>query len=337
MVRNVQVQLVDQREGMPLKEDFCIVETDIPKISENQILVRVIYLSLDPYIRKAMRGDHPGHTILIPGSVIYGRSICQIEESKDSKYKAGMFIVAETGWQSYASIYSSQIVQCLDSSFTPLSSALSVLGMPGLTAWGSVDHLGKPKIGETVLVSAAAGPVGGCVGQLAKLRGARVVGVAGSSEKCEIVKNIYGFDSCVNYKKDGWISDLSEACPEGIDYYHDNVGGELLLAVVGQMSLNSRVVMCGRPADYHSKNFIAVQLGPFIARRVKLMGMVVYDYEYDFNRYLKFAKFYMNKGRLTVKEDIVNGIENTPEHFVKLMKGNNIGKAIVAVDFENFN
>ncbi len=331
MGTNVQVQLVRQRDGMPEPDDFQLVETELPRAAPGQLLVRTIYLSLDPYVRKAIRGDHPGHTILTDGDVIYGRSVCRVVRSQSDEYRPGDYLVAETGWQQHAVIDPGKVVQRIDPADGPLSTAIGPFGMPGLTAWGSVEHLSRPSLGETLAVSAAAGPVGACVGQLAKLRGARVIGIAGSTEKCELVKTTYDFDACVNYKDDDWEDQLKSLCPDGINVYHDNVGGAFLSAMVKHLSLYARVVMCGRPGDYHSPSFSGVGLGPFIGKRAKVSGLVVYDYEPDLPKYIRLASVWMREGKLKVKEDRAEGIENTVTHFLKLMRGENVGKAIVAV------
>lgn len=331
MAVNLQVQLAKQRDGTLDASDFRLVEAPLPRPAPGQLLVRAVYLSLDPYVRKAIRGDHPGHDALVEGDVIYGRSVCRVIRSHDDNYKTGDYVVAETGWQQHAAIDASNVVQRIDPAMGPLSTAIGPLGMPGLTAWGSVEHLGLPTLGETLVVSAAAGPVGGCVGQLAKLRGARVVGVAGSTEKCDLVTKTYGFDACVNYKQENWEDRLKTACPKGVDVYHDNVGGSMLMSLAKHLNLYARVVMCGRPADYDSEKFSGVGLGPFIGRRAKLFGLVVYDYEHGLERYLRLASAWMREGKLKIKEDRVTGLEKAPEHFLKLMRGENIGKAIVAV------
>ncbi len=331
MSGNQQIQLARQRDGMPALDDFRLVEADIPRPAPGEILVRTIYLSLDPYIRKAIRGDHPGHSVLVEGDVIYGRSVCRVMRSQHDDYHAGDYLVAETGWQQHAAIGPEKVVQRVDPASGPLSTAIGALGMPGLTAWGSVEHLGKPTLGETLVVSAAAGPVGACVGQLAKLRGAQVIGIAGSKEKCDLVTSTYGFDACINYKSEGWEEQFKAICPDGVQVYHDNVGGAFLLTMAKHLALYARVVMCGRPADYHSSTYSPVGLAPFIVKRAKVIGMVVYDFEPDLEKYVRLAFDWMRNGTLKVKEDRTEGIENTPAHFLKLMHGENVGKAIVAV------
>jgi len=303
-------------------------------MGEGEFLVRAIYLSLDPYIRKAIRGDHPGHTKLAPGDVIYGRSVCRVVRTRHADVKQGDYLVAETGWQAYAVLTPKKIVQRIDPALGPLSTAIGVLGMPGLTAWASVAHLARPSLGDTLVVSAAAGPVGGTVGQLAKNAGARVVGIAGGKEKCDIVTRNYGFDACVDHKKENWDQALKEACPDGIDIYHDNVGTPMLKALGPHFNLYARVVLCGRPGDYHSGEFEGVGMGPFIGKRMQVKGLVVYDYEHDLARYQRIAATLIREGKLRYKEDHTQGLENTPAYFLKLMRGENIGKAIVAVSPE---
>jgi NADPH-dependent curcumin reductase len=329
--RNHQVRLRRQRDGVPEAADFQMADVAVPEPADGEFLVRTIYLSLDPYIRKAIRGDHPGHALLKTGDVIYGRAVVRVVKSRHPEVHQGDYMVAETGWQNYAVLTPKKIVQRIDPALGPLSTSIGVLGMPGLTAWGSVAHVAPPTVGDTYVVSAAAGPLGGTVGQLAKIAGARVVGIAGGKEKCEVALRTYGFDACIDYKKEGWEQALQAACPNGIDIYHDNVGAPLLMALVKYFNLYAKVVLCGRPGDYHSGVFQGVSLGPFIGRRAQLRGLVVYDYEKDLPRYLRVASALVREGRLRFKEDHADGLENTPAHFLKLMRGENIGKAIVAV------
>lgn len=333
--RNRQVRLTRQRDGMPEVADFDVVDAATPSPADGQILVRAIHLSLDPYIRKAIRGDHPGHRKLDPGDIIYGRSVCRVIESRHRDYAVGDLLVAETGWQLLAAIDAKKVVQRCDPALGPPSAFIGILGMPGLTAWGSVVRTAPPRLGDTFVVSAAAGPVGGIAGQLAKRAGARVVGIAGGETKCRIVVDAYGFDACVDYKKDNWPDALAAACPAGIDIYHDNVGGPVLTKVCKHLNLNARVVLCGRPGDYHGAAFDGVALGPFIGKRARLKGLVVYDFEPDMPRYLTVAAALMRAGSLNIREDRADGIDATAAHFIKVMRGDNVGKALVAVGPEN--
>ncbi|MDX2222958.1 MAG: NADP-dependent oxidoreductase [Rhodospirillaceae bacterium] len=329
--RNRQVRLTRQRDGMPAADDFALAEAPMPAPGDGEILVRVIILSLDPYLRKAIRGDHPGHRRLDPGDVIYGRSVCRVQGSRHPDFKPGDALVAETGWQEHAVITPKKVVQRIDPALGPLPAFIGALGMPGLTAWASVAHLAPPKLGDTLVVSAAAGPVGGLVGQLARHMGARVVGIAGGAAKCAVVTGHYGFDACVDYRRADWTDALKAACPNGIDIYHDNIGAPLLEVLVHQLNLYASVVLCGRPAEYHHKETAGISLGPFIGKRARLKGLVVFDYEHDLPRYLRAASTLLRAGRLHVAEDRAEGLENAPAHFLKVMRGENVGKAMVAV------
>ncbi len=328
---NPQVVLKRQRDGVPAPEDFSFVEGPMPTPGPDQILVRNIYLSLDLFVRKAMRGDHYGYDILKPGDVIHGNNVARVIRSNHPDYKPGDVIVVESGWQHYAAVNANKVVAFVDPMLAPLSTAVGALGMPGLTAWASVTHLIQPTLGSTFVVSAAAGPVGAVTGQLAKRAGARVVGIAGSDEKCQLVTRNYGFDACVNYKKADWEDQLKSACPDGIDGYHDNVGGTMLQAVCKQFNLYATVALCGRPNDYNAGGYTGIQLGPFIGKRARVKGLVVYDYYGDRDTFLSVAAPLVREGALKVKEDHVNGLENAVAHFIKLVKGENVGKAIVAV------
>jgi NADPH-dependent curcumin reductase CurA len=328
---NLRVVLKRQRDGLPAPDDFAVAEGPMPQPGPDQVLVRNIYLSLDMFIRKAMRGDHYGYALLNPGDVIHGDCVARVVRSQHADFKPGDVVVADSGWQHYAVIDASKVKAGVDPLIAPLSTAVGVLGMPGLTAWASVTHMLKPALGATIAVSAAAGPVGAVVGQLAKRNGARVVGIAGSAEKCQVVTRTYGFDACVNYKTPDWEEALKDACPHGIDGYHDNVGGTLLQAVGKHLNPYATVVMCGRPNDYHAPGHTGIQLGAFIVKRAKLRGLVVYDFAHEFDHYLSVAAPLVREGTLKVKEDHVSGLENAIPHFIKLCRAENVGKAIVAV------
>ncbi len=311
--------------------DFIVADAAIPPVADGEVLVRAIHLSLDPYIRKAMRGDHPGHRKLDPGDVIYGRSVCRVVATRQADLPVGTLLVAETGWQLIAAIGANKVVQRCDETMGPPAAFIGALGMPGLTAWGSVGRIAPPRLGDTFVVSAAAGPVGGLAGQLAKRAGARVVGIAGGERKRRLVVDDYGFDACIDYKLADWPQALAAACPNGIDIYHDNVGGPVLKKLSTYLNLNARVVLCGRPGDYHGAEFDGVGLGPFIAKRARLKGLVVYDFEPDLPRYLALASRLLRIGQLRVQEDRVDGIDAAPAHFMKMMQGENVGKAMVTV------
>jgi len=338
--KNVQIQLARQPDGEPQVSDFQVAQTDIPAAGPGEFLARNIYLSLDPYMRGAIAGRHMGHSRLNQGDLIGGRCVAQVIESKHADYAEGDYIVIESGWQQYcvSDGGAKDEVRKLDPNAGPLSAALGALGMPGLTAWAGVEQLAKPGLGDTFVVTAAAGPVGGTSGQLAKAKGCRAVGIAGSDEKCRIVVEEYGFDACVNYKKDSWVDDLKDACPDGIDVYFDNVGGTVLDTITQQLNLYGKIVMCGLVSQYNRSSdggFHGHNMGPFVGKRAQLLGLVVYDYYDRINDFLKAAVPLVKDGRLKFHEDRAEGIENTPAHFAKLMSGQNVGKAMVVIGPES--
>ena len=334
--KNIQIQLARQPEGEPKVSDFQVAETDIPSPGPGEFLARNIYLSLDPYMRGAIAGRHMGYTRLNQGDLIHGRCLAQVTESKHADYGKGDYIVIESGWQKYCASggAAQDEVRKIDPNVGPLSASLGVLGMPGLTAWAGVEKLADPGLGDTFVVTAAAGPVGGTAGQLAKAKGCRAVGIAGSDEKCRIVVEEYGFDACVNYKNDNWEEALKEACPDGIDVYFDNVGGPMLDAITKQLNLYGKIVMCGLISQYNrdgDDDFKGHNMGPFVGKRAQLLGLVVYDYYHQFDEFLKAAVPLVKQGRLNFHEDRADGIENTPAHFAKLMNGQNVGKAMITI------
>lgn len=333
---NIQVQLARQPEGNPKAGDFQVVKAQIPKVGDGQFLARNVYLSLDPYLRGAIAGRHMGHQRLNQGDVIYGRCIAEVVESKHRDYKAGEYILIESGWQQFYVSDGSldDEVRKVDPAMAPLSAFLGVLGMPGLTAWAGVEKLANPGLGSTFVVSAATGPVGGTAGQLAKAKGCRAVGLAGSDEKCRIVVNEYGFDACINYKNKTWTEELKAACPNGVDTYFDNVGGPMLDAITQQLNLYGKIVLCGLMSQYNRATdsaFNGHNLGPFVGKRAQLLGLVVYDYYARYGEFHKAAAPLLKAGRLKFHEDRANGLEKAPEHFVKLMSGLNTGKALVTI------
>lgn len=334
--KNKQIQLARQPDGEPKVTDFQVAETDIPAAGPGEFLARNVYLSLDPYMRGAIAGRHMGHSRLNQGDLIGGRCVAQVVESKHADYAEGDYIVIESGWQEYcvSDGGAQDEVRKIDPSAGPISSALGVLGMPGLTAWAGVERLANPGLGDTFVVTAAAGPVGGTAGQLAKAKGCRAVGIAGSDEKCRIVVEEYGFDACVNYKNENWEEELKAACPDGIDVYFDNVGGPVLDAITKQLNLYGKVVMCGLVSQYNRSGddgWHGHNMGPFVGKRAQLLGLVVYDYYDQMDAFLKAAVPLVKAGRLNFHEDCAQGIENAPAHFSKLMNGQNVGKAVVAI------
>jgi NADPH-dependent curcumin reductase CurA len=332
---NLQVQLARQPEGVPKASDFQLATVDRPKPGAGQLLIRNIYLSLDPYQRGAIAGRHMGHQRLNQGDVIYGRCVGEVMESHHPGYQRGDIVLVESGWQQYYVSDANPHDQVRKiTPAAPLSIYLGALGMPGLTAWAGVEKLAQPRLGDTFVVTAAAGPVGGTAGQLAKAKGCRVVGIAGSDEKCKLVVEKFGFDACINYKAKDWPEQLKAACPDGVHVYFDNVGGPVLDTITAQLALYGKVIMCGLVSQYNRTSddgWKGHNMGPFVGKRAQLLGLVVYDYYDRFAEYIKVGTRLYQQGKLAIHEDRVEGLEAAPAHFAKLMSGQNTGKALVAI------
>lgn len=326
-----QVVLKQHIEGQPQESHFELSSGELPEPGQGQISGAVRYLSLDPYLRGVLSGRHMGHTPVQVGDLVPGRGIVEVTASSSEGIHVGDHVVAETGWQSQCTIDGASARKLAPSS-VPLSLHLGILGMPGLTAYAGLKRMARPQAGETLVVSAASGPVGSMVGQIGLLNGCRVVGIAGGPEKCQFVKQDLGFHHCIDYKSEELTPALKEACPDGIDIYFDNVAGETLDAVFNNLALNSRIILCGMITQYNaSKTPDGPNLGRVIGARGTMHGLVVYDH-YDLrDEFLQRAGTWLSEGRLRYREDVAQGLENAPEAFCRLMAGKNFGKALVAL------
>lgn len=326
-----QVLLRSRPSGEPSEANFELVESPIPEPGPNQFLLRTIYLSLDPYMRGRMS---EGPSYAPPASLdqpMVGGTVGQVVRSNHPKFAEGDYVLAYTGWQEYA-VSGPEGVQKLDPSAAPLSYALGVLGMPGMTAYVALIDIGRPRAGETVLVSAASGAVGQVVGQVAKILGCRAVGLAGSAEKCRYVVEELGFDACPTYKTDDLDGALREACPDGIDIYFDNVGGPVLAAALKRINLNARIPLVGMIDQYNaSEPPPGPNLMPLLARRALIQGFIVSDHPSRAADFLKDVGGWVRSGRLKYRETIVDGLEKAPRAFLGLFHGENFGKLIVRV------
>lgn len=327
-----QRRIVLQRipEGVPEEQDFRLVDSPVPDPPPGHFLARTIYLSLDPYIRSVLAGRHLGHRPVAIGDVIPGQGVAQVVESQHAGFPPGHYVLLETGWQEYA-LSDGRGVRILDPLDAPLSASLGLLGMPGLTAWAGVVELARPRPGETFLVSAAAGAVGSAAGQFARIAGCRVVGLAGSPEKCRHAMSTFGFDACVNYREAGWRDALARATPDGVDVHFENVGGPLLEAALDRLVLGARVVLCGLIDQYNTGTACTVPAATVIRTRARLFGLVVYDFWDRLDSYLARARRWLREGRLALLEDRAFGLEAAPAAFCRLMSGQNVGKALVVV------
>jgi len=330
MTINQQILLRQQCDGEPSADDFELVEVAPPEAADGSMLCETLYLSLDPYLRGRISGRHLSGAIQ-PGELMGGEAISRVLESSHPDFKPGDLIAAHSGWQT-CSVVAADQARKIDASVNPASLFLGILGMPGLTAYAGLRRLGEPAAGDVVVVSAASGAVGSMVGQIAKIKGCTVVGIAGSPEKCAWVTDIAGMDHCINYKTDDLRERLKACCPHGIDVYFDNVGGDMLQAAMEQLAIGARVVLCGLMAQY---NVDGMPPGPnpawIIKARATVRGMVVYDHEDLREEFVTDAAAWLKEGRIQYIEDVTVGIENAPNAFSRLMRGQNHGKAIVQV------
>ena len=327
-VRNRQVLLASRPQGWPTEDNFRFVETDLPSISDNQVLVRSHWLSLDPYMRGRM-GE--GRSYVKPvelGAVMCGEVIAEVIESKHPKFAAGDYVHGDLGWQLYA-VTDGTGVHKLDPR-VPLTAQLSVVGMAGLTAYFGLLDIGQPKAGETVVVSAAAGAVGGIVGQLAKIKGARAVGIAGGADKCRFVVEELGFDACLDYKAGDLAGQLKAATPKGVDVYFDNVGGEILDTVLGRMNPFSRLPMCGLISQYNATEAYGVKnVRSILVNRIRVQGFIVFDYAERYKPALVELAQWLAAGRIKYRETVAQGLDAAPQAFLGLLRGENVGKQLV--------
>lgn len=319
----------------PVASDFAIIEADRPVCPEGGIVIRVVHLSLDPYVGSRLRGRHMGEPAPEPmKGAIPGAVIGQVVESRSTDFAEGDWAHAmEGGWQEYVAIASAE-ARKIDPNVAPLAAHAGVLGMPGLTAWSGITQLAKVGPGDTVLVDAAAGPVGGTVGQIARIKGAdRVVGIAGGPEKCSLVTDTYGFDACIDYKSDGWRDRLAEALPDGLSVFFENVSADMAMLALTHAQTYARGVLCGLVDAYHTETQSQHPLnaGLIIGKRAQLFGLVVYDFYPRWDEYVAEAAPWIASGQLKFAEDRADGLENAPALFERLMNGKNKGKAVVTV------
>ncbi len=330
---NLQIRMASHPVGYPKPSDFELGESPIPEPGEGEILLKTLYLSVDPYMRGRMNTRKSYAPGVQAGDVMVGRTVGEVLESNDSSIQKGEIVRAGIGWQGYG-VAKAGTVEKVDPDLAPISTALGILGMPGMTAYCGLLEVCKPVSGETVVVSAAAGAVGSLVGQIAKIKGCRAVGIAGTDEKIQYIVDELGFDGAFNYKtSDDYGSEVKKLCPDGVDVYFDNVGGEITDAVFSQLNLRARVSICGQISQY---NLEKPEMGPrilggCIAKRLRIQGFLVGDFSDVHPRGMKEMAGWLKEGKLKYREDVVEGLENAPEAFIGMLKGDNIGKRLVKV------
>ena len=328
---NRQVRLKSRPVGAPSPANFDIVDAPMPVAADPEsVLRRTRYLSLDPYMRGRM-SDAPSYaTPVAVGATMVGHTVSEVIESRNPRFSPGDIVAGYDGWQQFA-VSNGAELRKLDPA-VPMSASLGVLGMPGMTAYVGLLDIGQPRPGETVVVSAASGAVGSVVGQLAKIKGCRAVGVAGSPAKCRYVVDELGFDACVNYKADEFRTDLSNACPDGVDVYFENVGGAVLAAVLRLLNRGARIPLCGLIAEYNAtENTPGPNLRPLLVNRALIKGFIVSDHNDRAPAFLQEMTPLVRDGRIRYREDIVEGLDAAPTAFIGLLEGRNFGKLLVRV------
>jgi NADPH-dependent curcumin reductase CurA len=332
---NKQILLASRPQGEPTVDNFKQVEQPVPALAEGQVLVRNHFLSLDPYMRGRM---NEGKSYAQPqplNEVMIGGTVGEVVESKNSHFKVGDKVVGMGGWQQYQLVDANQrgVLQKVDTTHVPLSAYLGAVGMPGVTGWYGLVKIIDPKPGETVVVSAASGAVGGAVGQLAKVRGCRAVGIAGGPDKCRYVVEELGFDACIDYKQHKDVKSLNaalkDACPKGIDGYFENVGGMILDAVMLRMNAFGRMAMCGMISGYNGEPIPLSAPQLILVNRLKIEGFIVSEHMEAWPEALKELGMLVATGKLKYRETVAEGIESAPEAFLGLLKGRNFGKQLV--------
>ena len=331
MTHTRQIVLRQRPDGVPRADDFTAVEAELPPLQAGELHVRVRYLSLDPYIRSAIAGRHLSAPIL-PGDVIPGEGVAEVIESARDDFRAGDRIVAMCGWREQAIIGADAAVRRVPTEIDPSSLALGLFGMPGLTAWAGFNLLSEARPGDTMLVSSASGAVGSLVGQLARRRGCRVIGTAGSPEKCAWVTEQARFDACINYRNEDLRQALKREAPDGVDVYFDNVGGDTLQAAMEQLRVGARVVLCGLISQYNHPDAPpppGPNPGLIIRARATVRGLVVYDHWARMDEMIEDLLPGWRDGDIAWREDLSEGLESAPAAFSRLMDGRNNGKMIV--------
>ena len=328
---NRQIRLKSRPTGEPTADNFEAADAPLPEVRDGEVLRRTIYLSLDPYMRGRM-SDAPSYAASVDvGGVMVGHTVSEVLESRTPAFAKGDFVAGYDGWQAYG-VSNGKDLRRLDPKVAPISTALGVLGMPGMTAFVGLIDIGQPKPGETVVVSAASGAVGAVVGQLAKIKGCRAVGIAGSPEKCRYVVDDLGFDACINYKTEDLVPALKAACPNGVDVYFENVGGAVFAAVLRVINRGARIPLCGMIAEYNATGHPAgPNLRPLLVNRALIKGFIVSDHPDRAPAFAQEVGPLVAAGRLKFREDIVDGLDQAPAAFIGLLAGKNFGKLMIRV------
>lgn len=326
-----RVELAREPHGAPVEDDFRISELPMPDPGPGEVLCATEHLSLDPYMRSQIAGRHISGSIGI-GDPMLGETVSRVLISNDPAFEPGDLVRCFGGWRTH-SLHPGKELQRLPDDFPQSSLALSTLGMPGLTAWAGIHCLAKVNAGETVLIPAATGAVGSVASQLAKAAGCRVIGIAGTEDKCRLATNELGYDHCINRRTQDLPTELDKHCPDGIDVYFDLIGGKLLTQASERLAIGGRVLLCGLMADYNGESrTLGPPPGLWIRARAIAYGLVVYDFEHRRDEFLELASSLHREGRLISNEHVSHGLASAPSAFCQLMRGENTGKALVSME-----
>lgn len=334
---NRSIRLASRPHGAPTAENFRLETGPVPTPGDGQLLLRTVYLSLDPYMRGRMSAGPSYAPPLEIDDVMVGGTVCKVVESRHPDYKDGDWVLSGNGWQDFALSDGNGLLK-LGAEMKHPSHALGVLGMPGFTAYMGLLDIGQPKAGETLVVAAATGPVGATVGQIGKLKGCRVVGIAGGAEKCRHAVETLGFDACIDHRADDFPEQLAKQCPDGIDVYFENVGGKVFDAVLPLLNTSARVPVCGVVAQYNSTDLpdgpdrLPLLLDTLLKKRMRMQGFIIFnDYGHRYDEFARDMSAWYAEGKIKYREQIVQGLKNAPEALIGLLEGKNFGKVVVQV------
>ncbi|MCU8401297.1 NADP-dependent oxidoreductase [Vibrio vulnificus] len=332
---NRQIVLASRPVGAPTADNFALTQSDIPTPAQGEMLLRSVYLSLDPYMRGRMSDAKSYAEPVGIDEVMVGGTVCQVEASNHAEFEVGEWVLAYTGWQDYALSNGEGLIKLGKQPSHP-SYALGVMGMPGFTAYMGLLDIGQPKEGDTLVVAAATGAVGSMVGQIGKLKGCRVIGIAGGEEKCQFAKDTQGFDECIDHKAADFAEQLAKVCHNGIDIYFENVGGKVFDAVMPLLNTGARIPLCGLISQYNATSLpegpdrMSMLMAQLLIKRIKMQGFIIFDdYGHRYGEFAADMTQWLAQGKIHYREHLVQGLENAPDAFIGLLEGKNFGKMVV--------
>lgn len=334
---NRRIVLASRPQGAPVASDFRLEQQPVPKPGPGELLLRTVFLSLDPYMRGRM-SDAPSYAPPVEvDDVMVGGTVSRVVASNNPDYSVGDWVLSYSGWQDYA-LSDGHGLQHLGKAPRHPSHALGVLGMPGFTAYMGLLDIGQPQPGETLVVAAATGPVGSTVGQIGKIKGCRVIGIAGGEEKCRHALQVLGFDECLDHHAADFAERLAKACPDGIDVYYENVGGKVFAAVLPLLNAKARVPVCGIVAHYNDTGApegpdrLPALMGSILRKRIRMQGFIIFDdYADGYDAFHRDMSKWLEQGLIQYREEIVDGLQNAPQAFIGLLQGKNFGKLVIRV------